>query len=120
MTHQVVNLLESFGTLYRVTFDPGYDPRGVPKRRLDPWMMQLPCRRGVIYPFGGDRLAVEVDYHSQAAKKLAAVPGVELWQDGDHETTFLFPVNLFDRVASLVGPRKRRRCHLSPEQLRAG
>jgi hypothetical protein len=33
---------------------------------------------------------------------------VKLVQDGDGETTFAFPVELFDAVAVLIQPRKRR------------
>ena len=86
-----------------------------PRRFLDPWLMRLPCRgRGVtVYPFGGDRLAVEVDGRPGLAKKLAGIPGVVLWQDGDGEKTFLFPVGRFSEVAAVVKPHRRRR--LSPE-----
>jgi hypothetical protein len=54
-----INLLEAFGADFGVTFDPAYDSRGVPRRCLDQWMMQLPCRgQGVcIYPHGGPHLA---------------------------------------------------------------
>jgi hypothetical protein len=85
-------------------------------------MRTLLCVRGVvIYPAGGDRLAVEVDYHPHVARRLAAIPGVELWQDGDREKTFVFPVELFDVVAAVVQPRKRRRpTNLTPEQRQAG
>jgi hypothetical protein len=78
-------------------------------------MRRLPCRgRGVtIYPFGGDRLAVEVDGRPGLVKKLAAIPGVELWQDGDGEKTFRFDVANFRWVAEVVRPHRRRR--LSPE-----
>jgi hypothetical protein len=74
-------------------------------------MKQLPCRgKGVtIYPHGGDRLAVEVDGRPGLVKKLAALSGVELWQDGDGEKTFLFDVALFGPVAVVVRPRQRRR-----------
>jgi hypothetical protein len=110
-TATCINLLEVFGEDFRVTFDPAYDPPRVPRRCLDPWMQQLPCRgKGVtIYPFGGDRLAVEVDGRPGLVKQLAALPGVGLWQDGDGETTFLFDVALFGLVAAVVLPRKRRR-----------
>ena len=110
-TATCVNLLEAFGEDYRVTFDPAYDRRRVPRRCLDPWMMQLVCRgRGVtIYPFGGDRLAVEVDGRPGLVKKLVAIPGVELWQDGTREQTILFDLALFEAVAAVVRPRKRRR-----------
>jgi hypothetical protein len=109
-----INLLALFGRDYRITFDPAYDPFHVPKDKLDPWMMQIPCERGIIYPFGGDRLAVEIDYRGPTARAVGALPGVVLHQDGDREKTFLFPLALFDKVAALVQPRKRRR--LSPER----
>ena len=54
-------------------------------------------------------LAVEVDGRPGLVKKLAAIPGVELWQDGDGETTFRFDVARFEAVAAVVRPRKRRR-----------
>jgi hypothetical protein len=106
-----LNLLETFGTDYRVTFDPAYDSCHVPRRCLDPWLMQLPCRgKGVcIYPHGADRLAVELDGRPALARKLAAIPGVELWQDGDGEKTFVFGLGLFDTVAGVVRPHRRPR-----------
>jgi hypothetical protein len=105
-----VNLLARFGRDYRVTFDPAYDHRHVPRAKLDPWAMQLPCRRGVtIYPYGGDRLAVEVDRHRHVAKQLREIAGVTLYQDGDGEKTFLFDVGLFDAVAAVVKPKPRRK-----------
>jgi hypothetical protein len=45
-----INLLERFGTDYRVTFDPAYDSRHVPRRCLDPWLMQRHKRRGLSCP----------------------------------------------------------------------
>jgi hypothetical protein len=48
---------------------------------------------------------------------LAAIPGVTLWQDGDREKCFLFPADLFPAVAAVVEPRRRRKCHLTPEQM---
>jgi hypothetical protein len=110
-TASCVNLLETFGTAYRVTFDPAYDSRRVPRRCLDPWMMMLLGRgKGVaIYPFGGNRLAVEVVGRPGLVKKLVALPGLQLWQDGAGETCFLFDLARFEAVAAVVRPRKRRR-----------
>jgi hypothetical protein len=103
-----VNLAARFGRDFKVTHDPAARTR--PQRR-DPWMLQMPCRgKGVtVYPFGGDRLAVEVDGRPGLAKQLVAIPGVELGQDGDGEKTFLFEVALFEAVAAVVRPRQRRR-----------
>jgi hypothetical protein len=109
-----INLMDRFGSEYRIEFDPAFDPKHKQRENLDAWMMTLPCRFGVIYPWGGDRLSVEVDYHLRIAKRLAALPGVTLTQDGDEEKTFTFPVSIFDEVAKIVQPRRRR--HLSDEQ----
>jgi hypothetical protein len=106
-----VNLRERFGADYRITFDDCYDSFHVPRACLDPWMMQIRCRGGVtIYPHGGDLLAVEVDYHRYLAKRLAAIPGVTLHQDGGNEKTF--PLALFEQVAALVRPRRKRKLSL--------
>jgi hypothetical protein len=109
------NLRDLYGDRYRI----GHDPAATtPSERKDPWMLTIPCRGGVvIYPHGAGALAVEVDGRPILAKRLAGIPGVVLHQDGDQEKTFLFPVALFDQVAELVQPRRRRR--LSPEQREA-
>jgi hypothetical protein len=103
-----LNLVELFGDRYRITFDEAYNPSHVPRAKLDPWMMQIPCRgRGItIYPHGGNVLAIEVDHRRNIAKALAALPGLKLWQDGD-EMTFLFDVALFPAVAEIVKPKRR-------------
>jgi hypothetical protein len=51
-------------------------------------------------------LAVEVSY--RLAKRLDVL-GLILHQAGDHERTYLFPVERFAEVAAVVLPRKRRR-----------
>jgi len=107
---ECVNLRDRFGKTYRISFDPAYDPKHVPRDKLDPWMMQIPCECGVIFPHGDDVLAVEVTY--AMAKRLDAL-GLRLHQDGDIERTYLFPVSRFDEVAAIVKPRRRRK--LSPE-----
>jgi hypothetical protein len=109
MKMDCIKLRVRFGNVYRITFDPAYDHRGVPRRKLDPWYMQLPCRFGTIYPLGGDKLAVEVDYHPGIAKRLGGMAGVALTQDGDHEKTFAFRVELLDAVADVVRPKRRSR-----------
>lgn len=105
------NVQERFGDSYKISFDPAAESWG---GRKDPAMMQISCRRGTIYPHGGDMLAVEVDYRRRTAKAVAELPGVRLHQDGDQEKTFLFPVELFGQVAAIGKPRKRRQ--LTEEQ----
>ena len=109
-----INLRQRFGSQYRITFDPCYDAKHRPQATLDPWNMQIPCEKGVIYPYGGTKLAVEVDYRAPTAKRLAALPYCRLVQDGDHEKTFVFDVADFKAVAAIVQPKRRRT--LTPEQ----
>ena len=113
-----INLKDRYGDQYRIEFDPAYNPRKVPGGKLDPWYMVIPCRRGSIHPHGGNLLAVDVDYRAVTAKRVAALDGVALHQDGDCEKTFVFHVDLFDEVAKLVRPRRRRR--LTEQQRRDG
>ena len=110
MNTACIDLVARFGGEYRISRDPAAEGR------TDPWMAQIPCQRGIIYPHGGDMLAVEVDGRPITAGKLAAL-GLTLHQDGDREKTFLFPVEGFPEVAAIVLPRKRRR--QTPEQRQA-
>jgi hypothetical protein len=112
-----INLLERWGRSYRIAFDASYDPKGVRRDKLDPWYMTIPCRYGTVYPVGGDRLAVEVDYRPHIAKRLAALPGVVLSQNGDMEKTFSFPVAMFEAVAAIVRPRRRRQVSEAQRQI---
>src|SRR5260370_15261696 len=103
-----INLRERFGQQYRIGFEEGAENRN------DPWMMTIPGRFGTIYPHGGENLTVEVDGHARIAKKVGAIPGIVLHQDGDDEKTFVFPVDLFDQVAAIMEPKRIKR--LTDEQ----
>lgn len=103
-----INLREHFGDRYRIDFDPAYSPKGVPRAKLEPWYMQIPCRYGVIYPFGPDRLAVEVDGHPRIAAKLDRMPECIPYQRGDYFAAFIFPSSAMPKVSRLVRPYRRR------------
>lgn len=115
----MINLREQFGDRYRIGFDPAYDHRNVPRAKLDPSMMTIPCQgKGVtIYAYSDTHLAVDVDGRPGITKSLMTFPGLVLWQDGNIEKTFLFPVSLFPEVAQIVKPRRRPR--LTDEQREA-
>jgi len=108
-----INLWKRFRERYRITFDEAAALRG---RNGDPWLMQIPCRFGTIYPQGGEMLALEVDYHDFTAARLRRL-GLVFTQDGDREKTFLFHVDRFEEVAAIVLPKRRRR--LTPEHREA-
>ncbi len=106
MSHLPPNLRALFGDRYRVTLEPAATCRA---KKADRWLMQIPCRgKGVtVYPHGDGLLAVECDHRRFLAKKLVAL-GLRLHQDGDEEKTFVFPVEIFDKVARIVKPLRRR------------
>ena len=51
---------------------------------------------------------MEVNRRPSIAKKLSALEGLKLHQDGDVERTYLFDITLFEAVAAIVKPRKKR------------
>jgi hypothetical protein len=99
-----INLKTTFGKKYRITLEHDIDSK--PLDANDPCTWQIPCQRGTIYPWGGDKLCVEVDYYPKRAAALAKMPGVECIQDGDQEKTFRFSVELFKAVAKIVRPHR--------------
>jgi hypothetical protein len=105
-----VDLKQLYGDRYRITVDR--ESAAGPRDR-DPWVLQLPGRYGLIYPYSATHLAVMVDHHPNVTAQLRAL-GLTCCQDGDRETTFLFTPEQFPAVAALVHPR--RRPQLSPEE----
>jgi len=118
---ECVNLREEFGDRYRLFFDASVPVSG-PGRdtgRRDPWMMCLRTgsRNGrfvELYPGGGGRLRVDVDYRGPTVSRLLAIEGVELVQDGDREKTLEFDVGLFGDVDAVLKFRRKRQ--LSDEE----
>lgn len=108
---ECLNLRDLYGEHYKIGHD---ESAATYRERQDPWNMTLLGERAVIYPYGGSELCVEIDYRTPTAKAVAAIPGVVVHQEGDHERTYRFHVDLFAQVAALVKPRKRRK--LSEEQ----
>jgi hypothetical protein len=110
-----INLAQMFSDRYRIGHDEAAITWG---ERRDPWMMTIPCAgRGLtIYPQGGTTLALECNCRPGIARQVAATPGVRIHQDGGMAggMTFLFDVSLFEQVAEIVKPRRRRR--LSEEE----
>ena len=75
--------------------------------RIDPWNLEILCHKGKIYPHGGTRLQAYTD-RRMARVALKALDCVQVHQDGDRETTVIFEVGAFERVAAVLRPRKRR------------
>jgi len=106
---ECVNLKERFGKRFKVRYEESRRAdRGDGARLPDPWLMILLCQRGHIFPWGGDRLAASTDSPGATARKLAALPGAILHQDGADGMTVVFDVADFAAVAALMHPRRRR------------
>lgn len=80
-----------------------------------PWFVEIPCRYGLIYPKGGDILLA---YCNRGIKRhVAKLDGLEHHQSDDDAEVFRFPVDLLDKVAAILKPRRRRT--LDPDKARA-
>ena len=102
-----INLMKLFGNRFRIAWDGAYNPKNVPRDKLDSSYMELPCRFGQIYAYDENSLAVMVDYHRKIAAIISRIPGVETLQDGDDEKTFRFPLEMFNEIAAIVKPHRK-------------
>jgi hypothetical protein len=97
---------------FRFGHDPSaeYEPGG----KKDPWYLTIRCRYGEIFPFSSEMLAAHTTGYA-ARRKIAGIDGARMhnWSD-DGEAIFLFPPALFEAVAAIVKPYRRR--HLDPKR----
>jgi hypothetical protein len=115
---ECVNLRSHFGQKYKVGYEESYYAQYGPNARVeDPWLMIIPCQRGVqIYPWDQSTLAVSTETETPESwiDALMAIPSIRIHQAGDDGFTLLFDIEDFEQVAQIVKPRRRRR--LSDEQ----
>lgn len=103
MTPTCVNLKDTFGSQFRII----YDPVSGPKPSKDPWMMMIPCKYGEIYPHGGTRLTFECR-SGKIIGQLRRHPKFTIKQDGDGEASFLFEADDLPLLEDELQPKKRR------------
>lgn len=70
------------------------------------WLLELPCRYGVVSPHGGDILAATITGR-RIGQQVARLPCI-LSSRGDAERVVLFHVNDAEAVLGLLKPRRRR------------
>jgi hypothetical protein len=102
-----LDLRELCRGVYYLDDDPAAGPSGG-----GPWPAALVGRRGVIYSFDEDRLAVEVRHDRVALQVAAALGGLLPHQCGDGFFYYLFRPDQLGVVAAVVQVPKVRR--LSP------
>jgi hypothetical protein len=101
--------LSQFADRYRLTWDASRQGR-----ERDPWLRQILTPSGHIYPHGPGELAVSLDGRRGITVKALVAIGCKLLQDGTDGANLSFPVVLFDAVARIVKPRRKRQA-ASPE-----
>ena len=106
-TPSCVDLSKRFPA-YRTAWSEDY----LPGQDFDPWLLEIRGRLGTIYPYGGELLCAYTDKKYTRAR-LKALPGAEVWQEGDSELIVRFPTELAEPFFRLLKSRKRR--VLSPE-----
>ncbi len=110
MQSDCVNLQERFGRRYRIRHEESYHAQhGAKARRPDPWLLEIECRYGHIYPHGGNLLAASIDGFPKVASRLRRLKCCRVIQDGDHgELTVILDVVDLPKVVRIIRPRQRR------------
>jgi hypothetical protein len=97
-----INLRERFPN-FRIEWDESH----VPGQADDPWLQEIPCRYGKIYPYGEDELCAYTD-HPRLKRRLAALPGAFVHQRGDFELVVRFPAIEWRAYFELLAARRKR------------
>ena len=101
-----INLRERFGKRFKIEREESFFAgRDRYRAAEEVWLQIIPCRAGHIYPHGGDLLAASTDKAGQTARRLKALAGVTVRQDGDDGVTVSFPAEMFDQVGRPDAPK---------------
>jgi hypothetical protein len=71
------------------------------------WFVEVPCRNGLIYPYGGTILLAYAK--GGVLNRVAELgPDLQPHQTDGKNRVFKFPIERLDEVATILRPRKRR------------
>jgi hypothetical protein len=101
-----IDLQARFGKRYRIGWEAGGATKGQWPEADRPWLMEIRCRFGRIFPKGGEILQAMTD-RPRMGTKLRALPCV-LAARGDLETVVTVHVDDIDQVLALLRPYRRR------------
>lgn len=101
-----INLEARFGRRYRIGWEADGATRYQWQEAERPWLMELRCRYGKVYPWGGELLLAMTDKRRIGAqlRRLACV----LQTQGDEEVVIRFHVDDIEQVLALLKPYRRR------------
>jgi hypothetical protein len=92
---------------YRYRLEQAYQAERPEHRGDGRWYIEVLCRHGLIYPYGGTTLLA---YATRGVTRHVAGLGSDVryhQSDGDAEV-FRFPMDRLDEVAAILKPRRRR------------
>ena len=82
----------------------------------DPWLWEIPCKKGVLYPQGPSEVAYMTTSTTQI-KACQTDPRFRLHQRGDREASFIIPFSELSGVLSMLKVKRRRK--VTPERAEA-
>lgn len=101
-----VDLRATFGGRYRVRWEANGATRSSWPEDERLWLLELRCRYGIVYPYGGEFLAAAAD-HPRLGAKLRALPFIASAK-GDVETVVVFGQDHAKAVFRILKPYRRR------------
>ena len=104
-----INLKTEFGDKWQIGLDEAANGRWT-----DPWNYIVRCRYGHLYPVDGDRIGAATDHAGVIVRKLAAIEGVDIFQDGEDGANVVFHRANLRFIARVMKPKSVRK--LSPAQ----
>ena len=114
--HDPIDLRKKFGHRWQVSLDAAAFGRW-----SDPWLFQIDCRNGHLFPVGGDLLGAATNSPGTVVRRLKAIPRVVLVCDGCDGANVEFPVAVLKQVARVMRPKSKRKLSASHlEKLQAG
>ena len=113
MTPTCVDLHAIFGARYRIRREADGVTWYATLESERVWLLEIPCRYGVVYPHGGELLAAAVTSR-RMGHRVAALPCIRSSR-GDEERVVTFPVDEAEAVLALLRPY---RAHVMTEARR--
>lgn len=98
-----IDLKAEFGGKWQIGLDEA--ARG---RWADPWNYIVRCKHGHLYPVDGDRIGAATNRAGAIVRKLRAIDGVEVFQDGEDGANAVFDRAKLRFIQRVMKPRPVR------------
>jgi len=118
-----INLKKLYGKKYKIRIDKKqmYEDRAIEQEKIqtgEEWYQNIICKYGEIYLNGGTELTWYSTSKNVAMRMEREHPEIITnFSQCDEEAIVCFDINDIETVFKFAHPRRKRRCHLSPEQI---